>query len=144
MFTNAQVVQANLKRVGITLKVESVEYALWIQRWQKKEFDATLNTTGGYADPDSAFYRAFHSKAQNWNNINNPELDKLLDDGRAVFEIEKRKPIYDRIQLALLEKPGHLFLFSTEMIDVTQKTVQGFSQHPTTTLWSYQNVWLDD
>jgi hypothetical protein len=30
------------------------------------------------------------------------------------------------------------------MIDVTQKTVQGFSQHPTTTLWSFQNVWLDD
>jgi hypothetical protein len=29
------------------------------------------------------------------------------------------------------------------MIDVTQKTVQGFSQHPTTTLWNYQNVWLD-
>lgn len=143
MFTNAQVVQANLKRVGINLKVESVEYALWIQRWQKKEFDATLNTTGGYADPDTAFYRAFHSKAQNWNNISNPELDKLLDDGRAVFEVEKRKPIYDKAQLQLLEKPGHLFLFTAEMIDFTQKNVQGFSQHPTTTLWNYQNVWLE-
>jgi peptide/nickel transport system substrate-binding protein len=143
MFTNAQVVQANLKRVGINLKVESVEYALWIQRWQKKEFEATLNTTGGYADPDTAFYRAFHSKAQNWNNINNPELDKLLDDGRAVFEVEKRKPIYDKAQLQLLEKPGHLFLFTAEMIDFTQKNVQGFSQHPTTTLWNYQDVWLE-
>ena len=30
------------------------------------------------------------------------------------------------------------------MVDVTQKSVQGFSQHPTTTLWSYQNVWLGD
>ncbi|MGE3911123.1 MAG: ABC transporter substrate-binding protein [Chloroflexota bacterium] len=143
MFTNAQVVQANLKRVGINLKVESVEYAHWIQRWQKKEFDATLNTTAGYADPDIAFYRAFHSKAQNWNNLNNPELDKLLDEGRAIFEVEKRKPIYDKAQLQLLEKPGHLFLFTAEMIDFTQKNVQGFSQHPTTTLWNYQNVWID-
>jgi peptide/nickel transport system substrate-binding protein len=144
MFANAQVVQANLKRVGITLKVESLEYAPWIQRWQRKEFEATLNTTGGYADPDAAFYRAFHSKAQNWNNIANPELDRLLDEGRSVFEIEKRKPIYDKIQLQLLEQPGHLFLFNTETIDVAQKGVHGFSQHPTTTLWSYQNVWLDD
>jgi peptide/nickel transport system substrate-binding protein len=143
MFATAQIVQANLKRIGINLKVESVEYAHWIQRWQRKEFDATLNTTGGYADPDTAFYRAFHSKAQNWNNINSPELDRLLDDGRAVFEVEKRKPIYDKVQLHLLEKPGHLFLFTAEMIDVTQKSVQGFSQHPTTTLWNYQNVWLE-
>jgi peptide/nickel transport system substrate-binding protein len=143
MFANAQVVQANLKRIGINLKVESVAYELWIQRWQKKDFDATLNSTVGYADPDTAFYRAFHSRAQNWNNISNPELDKLLDDGRAVFEVEKRKPIYDTVQLQLLEKPGHLYLFTAEMIDVTQKSVRGFSQHPTTTLWSYQNIWLE-
>jgi peptide/nickel transport system substrate-binding protein len=143
MFANAQVVQANLKRIGVTLKVESVDYALWVQRWQKKELEATLNTTGGYADPDTAFYRAFHSRAQNWNNIANPELDRLLDEGRAVFEVEKRKPIYDKIQLQLLEKPGHLFLFAPELFDVTQTSVRGFSQHPTTTLWSYQNVWLD-
>ena len=57
--------------------------------------------------------------------------------------VEKRKPIYDHVQLQLLEKPGHLFLFTAEMIDVTQQRVQGFSQHPTTTLWSYQNVWLE-
>jgi len=143
MFANAQVVQANLKRIGISLKVESVEYAPWFQRWQQKAFEATLNTTAGYADPDAAFYRAFHSRAQNWNNIANPELDRLLDEGRAAFEVEKRKSIYDKVQLQLLEKPGHLYLFSAETIDVTQKSVHGFSQHPTTTLWSFQNVWLD-
>jgi peptide/nickel transport system substrate-binding protein len=144
LFTTAQVIQANLKRVGISLKVESVDYAPWLQRWQRKDFELTLNTTTGFADPDAAFYRAFHSKAQNWNSISNPELDRLLDEGRAVFEIEKRKPIYDRVQQQLLEKPGHLFLFTPEMVDVTQKSVQGFSQHPTTTLWSYQNVWLGE
>jgi peptide/nickel transport system substrate-binding protein len=144
MFTNAQVVQANLRRIGINLKVESVEYAQWLQRWQKKEFEATLNTSAGYADPDTAFYRAFHSKGQNWNNLNSPELDRLLDDGRAVFEVEKRKPIYDKVQLHLLERPGQLFLFAAEMIDVTHKSVQAFSQHPTTTLWNYQHIWLGD
>jgi ABC-type transport system substrate-binding protein len=61
-----------------------------------------------------------------------------------VVEIEKRKPLYDKVQQQLLEKPGHLFLFTPEMVDVTQKGVQGFSQHPTTTLWSYHNVWLGE
>lgn len=143
MFTNAQVVQAQLKKIGIDVKVESVEYALWIQRWQKKEWDATVNTTGGYPDPDTAFYRAFHSKAQNWNNYNNPDVDKLLDQGRAESDTAKRKPIYDQVQLQLLEKPAQLYLFTAEMIDFTQSFVQGFEQHPMTALWTYHNVWLD-
>jgi peptide/nickel transport system substrate-binding protein len=144
MFANAQVIQANLKHIGIDLKVERVEYAQWLQRWQRKEFDVTVNTTGGYADPDTVFYRAFHSRAQNWNSLNDTELDRLLDEGRAVFEVEKRKPIYDKVQLHLLEKPGHLFLFTPQMIDVTQKRVHGFSQHPTTMPWNYQNTWLSE
>jgi len=143
MVANAQVLQGNLRRVGISLRVEGVEYGRWLERWKRKDFEITLNTTAGYADPDTAFYRAFHSKAQNWNNVNLPELDRLLDDGRAVFEVEKRKPIYDKVQLHLLERPGQLFLFAAEMIDVTHKSVQGFSQHPTTTLWNYQHAWLD-
>jgi peptide/nickel transport system substrate-binding protein len=142
MFANAQVVQANLKRIGIDLKVESVEYAQWLQRWQRKEFDVTVNTTGGYADPDTVFYQAFHSRAQNWNNLSDTELDRLLDEGRSVFEVEKRKPIYDKVQLRLLAKPGHLFLFTPQMIVVTQKRVHGFSQHPTTMPWNYLNTWL--
>ena len=140
MFANAQVLQANLKRIGINLRVESVEYAPWVQRWQKREFEATLNTTGGCADPDATFYRAFHSKGPELEQHQQPRAGPAsCDDGRAVFEVEKRKPIYDKVQLQLLEKPGHLFLFSTEMIDVAQKSVHGFSQHPTTTLWNYHN-----
>jgi len=142
MFANAQVIQANLKRIGISLKVESVDYPLWLQRWQRKDFELTLNTSTGYPDPDAAFYRAFHSSAQNWNNLSNPDLDRLLDDGRTVVEIEKRKPIYDKVQQILVERPGHLYLFAPEMVDVTQKSVQSFSQHPLSVLWSYQNVWL--
>jgi peptide/nickel transport system substrate-binding protein len=144
MLANARVIQANLKRIGIDLTIESLDYPRWLERWQRKEFALTLNTTAGFADPDAAFTRPFHSHAQNWNSIRNPDLDRLLDEGRTIFEIEKRKPIYDAVQRMLLERPGHLFLFTPEMIDVTQKGVQGFSQHPTTTLWSYQNVWLDE
>lgn len=143
MQATAEVIQANLKRIGIALTLESISFNQWLPRWQAKQFEATMNTGAGFADPDGALYRAFHSASQNWSNHADPELDRLLDEGRAIFEVEKRKPIYDKAQIRLLERPGHLFLFSAELIDVTQKQVQGFSQHPTTTLWSYQNVWLD-
>ena len=58
MVSGAPVVAANLKRIGITAEIENVEYAVWIKRWLAKDFDMTMNTTPGYADPDTAFFRA--------------------------------------------------------------------------------------
>jgi len=57
MVSGAPVVAAHLKRIGINAEIENVEYAVWIKRWLAKDFDMTMNTTPGYADPDTAFLR---------------------------------------------------------------------------------------
>ena len=91
-----------------------------------------MNTTPGYADPDTAFFRALHStKGQNWNSWSVPELDALLEEGRRTMDQKKRKEIYDRVQIMILENVPHLWLFSADTIDFTQAAVKGFSQHPT-------------
>ena len=83
MVSGAPVIAAHLKRIGITVEIENVEYAIWIKRWLAKDFDMTMNTTPGYADPDTAFFRALHStKGQNWNSWSVPDLDALLEEGR--------------------------------------------------------------
>jgi peptide/nickel transport system substrate-binding protein len=141
MVNGAQVIQQQLRRVGINVTTRNVEYAVWIKNWQAKLFHATMNTTPGYADPDTAFFRAFHSKlGQNWNSWENPECDKLLEAGREETNFEKRKAIYDQMQLILLEQCPHLWLFSAELIDFAQKSVQGYRQHPTTVLYGFEEV----
>src|SRR6185295_2643518 len=100
MVSVAPVISAQLKKVGITAEIENVEYAIWIKRWLAKDFDLTMNTLPGYADPDTAFFRALHStKGQNWNSWSVPELDALLEEGRRTMDPKKRKEIYDRVQL---------------------------------------------
>src|SRR6266508_3800874 len=144
MVSGAPVVAAQLKRIGITAEIENVEYAVWIKRWLAKDFDMTMNTTPGYADPDTAFFRALHStKGQNWNSWSVPELDALLEEGRRTMDGKKRKEIYDRVQILILENVPHLWLFSAETIDFTQASVKGFKQHPTTLLYGFEGVWLD-
>jgi peptide/nickel transport system substrate-binding protein len=144
MVSGAPVIAAQLKKVGITAEIENVEYAVWIKRWLAKDFDLTMNTTPGYADPDTAFFRALHStKGQNWNSWSVPELDALLEDGRRTMDPKKRKEIYDRVQIMILENVPHLWLFSAETIDFTQTSVKGFKQHPTTLLYGFEGVWLD-
>jgi peptide/nickel transport system substrate-binding protein len=144
MVSGAPVIAAQLKRIGITAEIENVEYAIWIKRWQAKDFDLTMNTTPGYADPDTAFFRALHStKGQNWNSWSVPELDAMLEDGRRTMDFRRRKEIYDRVQIMILEHVPHLWLFSAETIDFTQAAVKGFRQHPTTLLYGFEGVWLD-
>ncbi len=129
---------------GITAEIENVEYAVWIKRWLAKDFDLTMNTTPGYADPDTAFFRALHStKGQNWNSWSVPELDALLEEGRRTMDPKKRKEIYDRVQLLILEDVPQLWLFSADTIDFTQASVKGFKQHPTTLLYGFEGAWLD-
>jgi peptide/nickel transport system substrate-binding protein len=144
MVSGAPVIAAQLKKIGITAEIENVEYAVWIKRWLAKDFDMTMNTTPGYADPDTAFFRALHStKGQNWNSWSVPELDALLEDGRRTMDPKKRKEIYDRAQIMILENVPHLWLYSADTIDFTQTAVKGFRQHPTTLLYGFEGVWLD-
>src|SRR5207247_503701 len=136
MVLGAPVVAAQLKRIGITAEIENVEYAVWIKRWLAKDFDLTMNTTPGYADPDTAFFRALHStKGQNWNSWSVPELDGLLEEGRRTLDQKKRKEIYDRVQILILENVPHLWLFSADAIDFTQASVRGFRHHRPTLLY---------
>ena len=144
MVAGAPVIAAQLKRIGITMEIENVEYAVWIKRWLAKDFDMTMNTTPGYADPDTAFFRALHStKGQNWNSWSVPDLDGLLEEGRRTLDQKKRKEIYDRVQIQILENVPHLWLFSADTIDFTQAHVKGFKQHPTTLLYGFEGSWLD-
>src|SRR5215467_1961362 len=144
MVSGAPVIAAQLKKIGINAEIENVEYAVWIKRWLAHDFDMTMNTTPGYADPDTAFFRALHStKGQNWNSWSVPELDALLEDGRRTMDPKKRKEIYDKVQILILENVPHLWLFSAERIDFTQNSVKGFKQHPTTLLYGFEDVWFD-
>src|SRR6266481_6145245 len=143
MVSGAPVIAAQLKRIGITMDIENVEYALWIKRWIAHDFDLTMNTTPGYADPDTAFFRALHStKGQNWNSWSVPEIDAALEQGRKTMDQKKRKEIYDRVQIMILENVPHLWLYSADTIDFTQVSVKGFKQHPTTLLYGFDGAWI--
>jgi peptide/nickel transport system substrate-binding protein len=141
MMSGAPVIAQQLKRIGITMEIEQVEYAIWIKRWQAHDFDMTLNSTPGYADPDVAFFRALHStKGQNWNSWKVPEVDAMLEEGRKTMDAKKRKEIYDKVQIAILENVPHLWLYSADLIDFTQASVKGFRQHPTALLYGLEGT----
>jgi len=72
-------------------------------------YDCILAYAAIPKDPDQ--YEFWHS-TQNTNitRINNPKIDKLLEEGRQIFDIQKRKEIYIEFQKILLEESPVIFL----------------------------------
>jgi peptide/nickel transport system substrate-binding protein len=144
MVAGAQVIAAQLKKIGVDVQIIQEEYGVWIKAIIKPnfDFDLTMNVTSGDADPDSLFYRRFHSSEKQWNNDGDPDIDTLLDQGRVALDPKKRKEIYDQAQRLMIEKATQIWTFAPDMIDVTQASVQ-YQQHFTTAYYGFRTVRLD-
>jgi ABC-type transport system substrate-binding protein len=65
-------------------------------RIRKRDYDIVVSGGSMAPDPDSLLYNDFYSKFvdnQNESGYQNAELDRLLEEGRTIFDFEKRKAI---------------------------------------------------
>ena len=145
MVAGAQVVAAQLKRIGVDAQIVQQEYGLWIKDFVQPNanYDLSMNITTGDADPDSLLYRRFHSSEKQWNNGGDPEVDALLDQGKLTVDQAKRKEIYDRAPAPHgREGAIQIWTFSPDMIDVMQSSVH-YDQHFTTNYYGFRTAWLE-
>ena len=144
MVAGAQVIAAQLKKIGVDAQIIQEEYGVWIKAIIKPnfDFDLTMNVTSGDADPDSLFYRRFHSSEKQWNNDGDPDIDALLDQGRTALDPKKRKEFYDQAQRLMVEKATQIWTFAPDMVDVSQASIP-YQQHFTTHYYGFRTVRLE-
>ncbi len=108
----AQVIQNELKNIGVTANLEVVEWGVYIDRWVKRDFDSMVEIRGGSGDPDRFLYRTLYSTG-GVNNFmfKNAEVDRLLDLGRSQTVPKERKTTYDKLQKVLAEEAPVIFLY---------------------------------
>ncbi len=143
---SAQIIADQMRDVGITIEIEQIDYGIWLDRLvNARDMPLTISVNQGFGDPDAYLYGRFHSKAFNQQNWNEPEVDALLEQGRAASDPAERKAIYDELQRLLADvKVPYLWLYSPDLIDVSQERVQGYVQHPTSLLYGMEQVWLQE
>ncbi|MEG2915352.1 MAG: ABC transporter substrate-binding protein [Oscillospiraceae bacterium] len=99
----ATILQQNLKDIGIESKITTLEYAAWMDKMKNGDFD--FGITGGFhgPDPDNLSGRVGVGGWGNFMKYNNPELEKLLQDGRMESDQTKRAEIYSEVQRIISE-----------------------------------------
>ena len=118
----AEIIQQNLRLVGIKVNIRIIEWASFINEFiNKKRFEAVLLAWGLGRDPDCFdIWHSSKTKAGEFNFISysNLEVDKLLEDGRKEFEYDKRRQIYHRIHEIIAEDQACTFLYVPDSLPV--------------------------
>lgn len=141
----AQNVQAQLKAVGVTAKIETLELGVYVDRWLKGDFDAAIALNGGNPDPHVMFFRYWHSTG-NLNKVaaySNPDIDKLLTEGQVTTDPAARKKIYDQVQQKLVEAAPWIWLYVGFEYRIMQPTVKGFTPLSNGANTSLRETWLN-
>lgn len=75
------------------------------------EYDAILAYGSILIDPDQfSFWHSTQTQQNNITHLNNPRIDKLLEEGRNTFDLIERNKIYQDFQRYLLEESPAIFL----------------------------------
>ncbi len=92
--TQHQLIQAQLKKVGIDMRFTTLPREQHRPRLYTGDYDFYRNSGGGLleADADSFLFGEFYSGSSlNWTRLNDPELDKALFSTRREPDPEKRR-----------------------------------------------------
>jgi peptide/nickel transport system substrate-binding protein len=130
----AQIIKENLKNIGIKVNIKVLEWQAMLHEFiDKKRFEAIIMGWALSRDPD--LYDIWHSSKTKEGEFNfitykNEEVDRLLLEGRRIFDFEKRKEIYHRIHEILSEEQPYTFLYVPDALPVLHKRFKGVEKAP--------------
>jgi len=117
------------------MKIKTVEWSVFLNTFvAKRDFDLCISMDAAATEePDLTF--EFHSSQigdteYNWATYVNPELDRLLENALATFDIEKRRSYLARAQEILCEDLPVIYLYMQDHLGAISRRIQGPRPYP--------------
>jgi len=130
----AELVQREWEKLGIKVKIRVIEWAAFISEFiDKKRFEVFILGWALSRDPD--LYDIWHSSKTREGEFNfiqykNPEADRLIEEGRRLFDQEKRKAIYHKLHKLIYEDQPCTFLYVADALPIVHARFRGIKPAP--------------
>ncbi len=127
----ALLIQADLRKIGIKMKLRILEWQAFLNLINSQQFDAVILGWQISPDPDQfSIWDSSQDKKGGFNFVgyHNKTVDKLLEEGRRTVGLAKRKIIYKKINRLIFDDAPYLFLYSPYSITAVQKRFKGIKK----------------
>ena len=133
----AGIMQDDLKSIGVKMEIQVLEWATYMERTRKHEFQANTAAWGPGTDPDTS-YNLWHSSSydpkgdagRNYGGYKNARVDELFEMGRREFDQAKRAEIYGEMHSLIYEDQPYTFLFNRPIIWGIHERIHGVTSSP--------------
>ena len=140
----AEVIQAQLGEVGITMKIKLVDAATQLSEGNNKNFEMISYQWSGRPDPDGntfQFFKTSPGTSLNWSGISNPQIDALLDKTREVSSQPERKKLFSELTKILQDELPMVFIIHPIEPKAFSPRVQAYDPIPDG-MMRFKDVWL--
>ena len=127
-----EVIQSMAREAGFDIRLQATEFASSLQAAARGEFEAFLVGWSGRSDPDGNIYSFASCKGgQNDGRYCDAEVDRLLDEARAVPDAAQRIAIYRKVAALYLERDrGRIYLWHRKNLFAHSARLQGLRLVP--------------
>jgi peptide/nickel transport system substrate-binding protein len=144
--TFAQVIQQQLKPLGIDVTIRALDHAAFESTFQKYDFDMFIDyAINDISDPDEM--ASFELDVKNggsksyWSDYDNPKVIALVRKAQAEFNSARRAKLYAQIQELVAQDAPFVPLDYPPYIYGVSKQVNGFAVNPGGA-YRLEDVWL--
>lgn len=140
-----EAVQGMFKDIGVNSTIVNQEWGAYIRSLQASDSQIfRLAWSADYPDPDNFLYALYHSSQKGDNNdsfYGNPEVDRLLSEGRLETDSAKRMKLYQEAEQIIIQDAPAIWLFNVQYLHLHAKNVHNL--YPTALEQKHMaRVWL--
>lgn len=132
----AEAIQADLAKIGVTVSIQSPEWATYLDDLKVGEKDDLymLGWTGDNGDPDNFIYTLLDKDTIPGNNRSfyvNEELHTILVEAQKEVDQDKRAELYKQAQVIIKEDAPWIPLVHTTPLMAASSNLKGYTPSPT-------------
>jgi peptide/nickel transport system substrate-binding protein len=142
----AQVIQRQLAKAGITMKIEQMEWGALLKTFREKSnFQAIAFARIWYADPEGYVFDTTHSKGSiNAGGYASAEVDRLLDEQRATVDPRKRVALWQDLQRIYAQDVPIIWPYAMRTrYNVWRPTLKGFEPMANASRVYLRQTWVE-
>lgn len=127
----AEVIVEQLKAVGITAKIEAVEWNTWLERaYNNRQYQSTICGITSDLSPNYVLNRFVSDSSKNFTNFSSKLYDEIYLKAVSSVDVKEKQGHYKSLQKILADTANSVYIQVTPLIIAIDKELGGYKFYP--------------